>query len=154
MRGDSQLLISFENKPRIAIHNTKGKFLKRIKTSEKLNKRKRYRHGNKALESVTMHPQHGILTASERPLKAKPISTQTVYSSTGKEWSFEASKIKNSSITAIEVMSDNKLLILERAYNGLLSPVVISLRELSLQNCGGSKLCNTKLISTGDKSPL
>lgn len=151
-RGDSQLIISFENKPRIAFHNTQGKFVKKIKTAKKLNKRKRYRGGNKALESVTLHPQHGVLTASERPLKAKPISTQTVYSSTGKEWNFKASALKNSSITAIEVMSNNKLLILERAYNGLLSPVVISLRELNLQNCGGSRLCNTKLIAKFDSS--
>jgi len=151
-RGDSQLIISFENKPRIAVHNTKGHFIKKIKIAKKLKGHKRYRGGNKALESVTVHPELGILTASEQPLNAKPITIQTVYSSKGKEWSFKASSIKNSSITAIETMPNNKLLILERAYNGIFSPIVISLRELNLKDCGEKILCNTKPIATFDSS--
>lgn len=151
-RGDSQLIISFENKPRIAIHDTKGQFLKKLKTVKKLRQRKSFRGNNKALESVIIHPLHGVLTAAEKPLKARSLNTQTVYSSTGKEWNFNASNIKNSSITALEVLPDNKVLILERAYNGLFSPVVISLRELNLEKCEGSKLCKTELLAKFDSS--
>lgn len=152
IRGDSQLIISFENKPRIAIHDTKGQFLNEIKVVKKLQERKSFRGNNKALESVTIHPQHGILTAAEKPLKEKSLNTQTVYSSTGKEWNFAASTVKNSSVTAIEVLDKNKILILERAYNGIFSPIVISLRQLNLQNCGGIKHCEIELIAKFDSS--
>ena len=69
-----------------------------------------------------------------------------------KKWHFKASKVKNGSITAIEVMPNGNVLLLERAYNGLLSPVVISLRELELEACGQSKHCDTELIAQFDSS--
>ena len=151
-RGDSQLIISFENKPRIAEYSTNGHFLKKVKTVKKLRKRKYFRAKNKALESVILHPIHGVLTAAEKPLKAKPLEQQTVYSSKGKEWNFAASKVKNSSITALEVISNDKILILERAYNGLLSPVVISLRQLNLDKCDSSSFCETENLARLDTS--
>jgi len=146
-RGDSILIISFENKPRIATFSSDGSFIRKVKTIKKLRKRKSFRHKNKALESVTLHPKYGILTASETPLKANPLNKQTLYSSTGKEWHFAASKVKNSSITALEVLPNGDVLILERAYNGFLFPVVISLRQLNIQNCKSSNLCETSLIA-------
>ena len=151
-RGDSQLIISFENKPRITLFSPTGHFIKKVKTVEKLRKRKYFRGNNKALESVTSHPTYGILTAAERPLKANPIKQQTVYSSEGKEWHFASSKVKNSSITAIEVISENKILILERAYNGLLSPVVISLRQLNIDKCNAANFCETESLARLDTS--
>lgn len=151
-KGDSQLIISFENKPRIDNYSTSGHFISKVKTIKKLHKRKYFRHKNKALESVTLHSKYGVLSAAEQPLKANPLNQQTIYSSSGKEWNFKASKTKNSSITALEVMPNGEILILERAYNGLLSPVVISLRQLNIQNCNGLKLCETSLIAKFDSS--
>jgi len=150
--GDTRLIISFENKPRIATYSPDGSFIKKIKTIKKLRKRKYFRHKNKALESVTLHPKYGILTAAEQPLKEKSISIQTLYSNTGQEWNFAASKVKNSSITALEVMPNGDVLILERAYNGILSPVVISLRRLDITNCVNTNLCNTTLVAKFDSS--
>ena len=151
-KGDSELIISFENVPRIATYSLDGNFISKIKIVKKLRNRKYFRHKNKALESVTLHPKFGILTAAEQPLKEKPLTQQTLYSSSGKEWDFAASKVKNSSITAIEVLPNGDVLILERAYNGLLSPVVISLRQLNIKNCKGIKLCETSLIAKFDSS--
>jgi len=151
-KGDSQLIISFENKPRIAKYSTQGRFIKTIKTVKKLRKRKFFRARNKALESVTIHPMYGVLTAAERPLKENPLSRQAIYSSKGKKWNFPASKTKNRSVTALEVLSNNKVLILERAYNGLLSPVIISLRLLDLNKCDSSNLCETKTLTRLDSS--
>lgn len=151
-RGDSELVISFENKPRIELYSTKGHFIKKVKTIKKLSKRKYFRSNNKALESVALHPTYGVLTASEKPLKAIHLNKQTIYSTKGKEWHFAASKIKNSSITAIEVISKDKILILERAYNGLFSPIVISLRQLNINQCNNVNLCKTEEIAIFDSS--
>lgn len=146
-KGDSELIISFENKPRIAIHSTDGHFLKKIKTIKELRKRKYYRGGNKALESVALHPTYGVITAPELPLKESSLNKKTIYSSAGKEWHFSASKVENSSITAIEVISEDKLLILERAYNGILSPIIISLRQLNINQCDNENVCETEDIA-------
>jgi len=151
-RGDTELIISFENKPRIAHYSTNGQFIKKVKIIKKLRKRKYFRNKNKALESVTVHPQYGYLTAAEKPLKENPLSRQTIYSNSGKEWHFPASTVKNSSITALEVISKDEVLILERAYNGLLSPVVINLRKLTLQKCDHLNLCEIETLARLDSS--
>lgn len=151
-KGDSQLIISFENKPRIDNYSPSGHFISKVKTVKKLHKRKYFRHNNKALESVTIHPKFGILTAAEKPLKENPLNKQTLYSSTGKEWHFTASNTKNSSITALEVLANGDVLILERAYNGLFSPIVISLRQLHITSCKNQKLCDTSLVTRFDSS--
>ena len=151
-QGDSKLIISFENKPRIANYSPQGNFISKVKTVKKLRKQKYFRHNNKALESVTLHPKYGILTAAERPLKEKPLTRQTVYSTNGKEWNFAASTTKNSSITALEVLPNGDVLILERAYNGLLSAVVIRLRQLHIEQCKKTKLCDTSLIAEFNSS--
>lgn len=152
IKGDSELIISFENKPRIAKYTPNGAFKQNIKTVKKLRKRKFYRGNNKALESVMVHPYHGVLTAAELPLKAKPKNKQTLYSVHGREWHFDAADANNSSVTALELISKDKVLILERAYSGLLSPVVISLRELFLNQCDTKYRCKTKLLAKLDSS--
>lgn len=146
-QGDSKLIISFELKPRIVNYSPKGKFINKASLVRNLHKKRFYRHQNNALESVALHPKYGILTAAEKPLKRKPLTQQSVYSSDGKEWNFEASKTKNSSITAIEVLPNGDVLILERAYNGLLSPIIITLRQLHIGKCKKDKLCDTSLIA-------
>lgn len=146
-KGDSELVISFENKPRITRYSTKGEILANVKTPKKLQKRKYYRHKNKALESVTVHPQYGILTAAEYPLKKHRIKAQTIYSSSGKEWHFPAAKAKNSSITSLEVFPNGDILILERAYVNLLVPIVINLSRLKLNQCDEKNNCKKETLA-------
>ena len=85
-----KLIISFENKPRIAEYTPHGSYLRRVKTDKKLRQWKSFRHKNKALESVALHPKYGVLTAAEKPLKANSIEQQTLYSSNGKKMAFQS----------------------------------------------------------------
>lgn len=151
-KGDSKLVVSFENKPRIAEYLTNGRFSKTVQTKEKFRKRKTYRSKNKALESIVLHPKHGILTAAEQPMISKSMSQQSLYSPNGKEWNFASSKVQNSSITALEVLPNDNILILERAYDERKTPTVVSLRELSLNKCDKSNFCETKVIAELDSS--
>ena len=126
------LLISFEGKPKIGTFNLKGeRRFKHILPNPLANK-KHYRSRNKMLESVAWHPKYGILTASELPLKKKGRHTQTIYSLRGKQWDFLAGSEKKSAVTAIEVMDDGNLLILERAYTKLTEPRYTTLKKLYL----------------------
>ncbi len=147
-KGDSELIISFENKPRIARYTTRGKFVKKVHLPKKLRKRKNYRHKNKALESVTQHPIYGTLTAAEFPLSENKIKYQTVYSSTGKKWNFPASVPKKSAITGLETLPNGDLLVLERSWVNAFTPITINLRQLQLNKCDDKNFCQTKTIAS------
>ncbi len=147
-KGDSRLIISFENKPRIAYYNPQGIFLKNVNLPKKLTRKKKFRSKNKALESVVFHPEHGILTAAEYPLRKHAKTDQTVYSASGKEWHFPASDAENSAITGMEVLPNGDLLILERAWKNKLTPIVINLRQLYLSDCNKKQQCKTRNIAS------
>jgi hypothetical protein len=106
------LIISFERRPKVSLYDFKGKKIKNYPLAQELQEIDNYTRANKALESVAMHPRFGIITAPEVPLKATDSNFHTLYS-LQKRWRFKAS----GEITAIELMPDNNLLILERDYN-------------------------------------
>jgi len=149
-KGDSQLIISFEKKPRIALFKANGGFIRKIKLPKELEKKKNYRSKNKALESVTYHPQFGYLTASEYPLQKDALNYQTLYSNHGKQWHFAASKARNSAITGLETLPNGDLLVLERAYKNPIIPIKINLRRLKLNQCDVNNLCKTEVIASFD----
>ncbi len=130
--GDTELLVSFEGKPRVVRYTPQGRYLGEIRLPRKLWKKKTYKSKNKALESVTVHPLEGVLTAAEFPINKKPATVQTLFSSSGKEWDFPATSARNSAITGLEVLPDGKVLILERAWAGIQHPIVITLSVLDL----------------------
>ena len=147
IKGDAELVISFENKPRITRYSTKGEILGKVKIPRKISKRKYFRHKNKALEGVTVHPKYGILTAAEYPLKSHKLTEQTIYSSAGKEWHFPTAKARNSSITSLEVLPNGDVLVLERAYVNPLIPIVINLSRVSLEECDATHRCKKETIA-------
>ncbi len=147
-KGDSELIISFEKKPRIARYSPKGTIVANVRTPKKIHKKKYFRHKNKALESVAVHPKYGIITAAEYPLSSHPLTEQTIYSSKGKQWHFAASKEKNSSITGLEILPNGDALILERAYSSPLVPIDIKLRRVKLEQCDKKQFCKTETIAS------
>lgn len=148
IKGDSQLIISFEGKPRIAHYSPNGAFIKKISIPKRLSKKKYYRSKNKALESVTVHPKYGILTAAEYPLKKYPKDKQSIFSSTGEIWHFPASPATNSAITGLEVLPNGDVLVLERAYQNPLIPIKIFLRRIKLDQCDKQKNCKTQAVAS------
>jgi len=147
-KGDSELVISFEKKPRISRYSPQGKILSNVKIPKNIRKKKYFRHKNKALESVAIHPKYGILTAAEYPQNSHPLTQQTIYSSAGKQWHFTASKEKNSSITGLEILSNGDALVLERAYSNPLTPIYIKLRRIKLEQCDKKHICKTETIAS------
>lgn len=49
-------------------------------------------------------------------------------------------------------MQDGDVLVLERAYNGLLSPVEINQRKVRLSQCNKEKVCDVEAIARFDSS--
>ena len=150
---DAELLISFEGKSRVNRYDLAGNYLGDVALPKHLLNRHNYRHGNKMLESVAIHPKHGVIVAAELPLKSNPVQQQSVYAQNGKVWNFPRFEAPESSITALESLPNGDVLVLERAWSGLFSPLVISLRQLQVNRCDNTQQCSVKdlaVFSTGD----
>lgn len=125
-----------------------AKILKSYNLPKKLQENENYRNRNKMLESIAYHEKYGLLVAAEYPLKEDKMREQTIYSLDGKEWHFESEKHQNSAVTAIEVMEDGNLLVLERSYKGYLKPMRIILKKVYLDSCDKERHCKSEYISS------
>lgn len=100
--------------------------IKNLPIHKKLEKKKDYQGKNKGLESVAFNEQYGIITAPEKPLQEKKI--RTVYAE-DKVWRFKAEE----SISGMEFISKNKLLILFRDFSYLTRKRITTLVQLNLK---------------------
>lgn len=148
--GHNRLLISFEGNAKISwFHKNSAKVGRRIKNyplPKLLTEEKNYRSRNKSLESLAWHPRYGILTATEWPLKKDDKKKQTIYALSGKQWHFKAEPEGRSGVSAIEVMDDGNILVLERSYTGLLEPFVVTLKKVYLSHCKNG-MYQTKILA-------
>ncbi|HHD78779.1 MAG TPA: esterase-like activity of phytase family protein [Epsilonproteobacteria bacterium] len=148
--GKKRLLISFEGDAKVAwFHKNSqkaGRLIKKYRLPKVLRNPKNYRSRNKSLEALAWHPRYGVLTASEWPLKKDYKKKQTIYSLRAKQWHFKAEQEARSAVTAIEVMDDGNLLVLERSYNGILEPFVVTLKKVWIKKCK-KQMCPTKVLA-------
>jgi hypothetical protein len=144
------LLISFEGRAKIGwFHKNSsryGQMIKKYRLPKELRNPANYRGGNKSLEALAWHPKYGVLTAAEWPLKKYHIKRQTVYALNGEKWHFKAEPEGKSAISAIEVMDDGNLLVLERSFTGMLNPFVVTLKKVYLGKCRGG-YCKTRVLA-------
>lgn len=152
--GNPELLISFEQVPRIIRYSLEGSWLGEIELPEELKYPENYRHHNRMLESLIIHPKYGILTAPERPLQKTKEHILKIYAMDGKTWQIPHYEAPKSGITAMEVFEDKSLLVLERSYTGVTEPLIISLRRVWLdESCEGNKdFCRTEQLAVFDNS--
>ena len=144
VQGDSKLLISFEGKPVIAWFTPQGTMTSAETLPPALADGKAYVSSNKQLEAVAQHPQLGILTAPELPLKKNDKPDKIViYAQNEFEWTLPRYPAPNSSVVALEDFDNSSILLLERAFKSIFDPVIISLRQVSLSTCK----CNEGLDS-------
>jgi hypothetical protein len=145
----NRLIISFEARPKVAwFHKNSqqiGRLIKKYKLPHKLKNPKNYRSKNKELEALAWHNRYGLLCAAEWPLKQYKKKIQTIYSLKGKEWHFKAENDSKSAISAMEVMDDGNVLVLERSFSGLLNPFIITLKKVYLNDCKKG-LCKSEVL--------
>lgn len=125
--GDTTLVISFEGQPRVAEHSPSGQWIADINLPKGPN-RSDYRAPNYSLEAITLDPDHGLLLATEYPKRDDQLTT-LLYSRKGPRWRILRPDAHNSAITAIESLDDGSILMLDRAFESLFHPIVISLRK-------------------------
>jgi hypothetical protein len=148
-----RLILSFEGQPKIARFGENGKEQTTYKIPYKLSQTQFLRHKNKGLEALAYHPTYGLIFATEYPIKRDNKKIQTLYSSNGYEWKFKASNVQNAAVSAIEVMDDGNILVLERAYNGLFAPFVVVLKKVYInRQCHQKRLCKDEVLAVLDNS--
>ena len=143
-----ELISSFEQRPRVKKITKTGKLQSNYKIPKKLQKKSIYKSSNSMFEGITYHPKYGILVATEYPINREKNTHQTIYSLKGKEWHFKAEKYPNSAVTALEVMDDGNIILIERAYNGLSNPFYITLKKVYLNRCNKKRECKSEVLAT------
>ena len=143
---DDDLLISFERKHRVELFSLNAVKIKKIKLHKSLRDRENYESKNKGLEAVAYSKKHGVITAPELPLKHENRKYHTLYSK-DKTWKFKA----EGSITALEFIDKNRVLVLLREFNELTRKRVTILCEVNLKKCKKS-ICESKILARFDSS--
>ncbi len=147
VRGDTELVISFERKPQITRFSPQGELIDRYALPSILADKKNYSNANQMLEAVTLHPDKGILTIAQQPMKGR--SNQLLHALSGNSWEYRMEKHKGNGVTAMEALPDGRILFLERAWDSLLSPLIVTLKEGHFSDEGKLEL---KVIATLDSS--
>lgn len=149
--GDAELVISFEIVPRIVHYNAKGNFIETFALPKHLQGVEAFSYRNGALESLAWHPDWGYITAPQLPLAGETYRKRSLYSLEGHRWSFEPVSHDHSSITDLEFTPDGDVLILERNYANLLSPIQILLRRGTL-SAEDDSIENLETVAVFDSS--
>ncbi len=136
------LLISFERKPRVSLFDLKGVKIKSYEIAPVLKDIDNYQSKNSALESVTMHPEFGMITLPQRPLIHAKESIHTLYSQS-QRWHFKA----DADVTAVQSMPDGSLLVLERAFHIVGLDHTVWLKKVPIMECK-EKVCPAQVLAT------
>jgi len=135
------LIISFERISRVSLFDFQGKKIKNFKIPPVLKDIKNYQKRNRALEAVTWDAKFGIITVPEGALKHEDKNYHTLYS-LKKRWKFKA----DARVTAIEIMPDKKLLVLERGFSYLQGHSII-LSKVDIRNCA-DEICSKEVLAS------
>jgi len=133
-KGDDELLVSFELKPRLQWHQPDGTFIKKESLPEWLEDKSNYHNRHKALESVTIHHEYGVITAPELPMEDADWQILTLYQANGGELTTSRDELEDMSLCAIEALPGGDLLILERRHSLLAPTWTTALTKLSAVN--------------------
>jgi hypothetical protein len=144
--GKGRLWVSFEHKPRIARIDTHGRIVRTRTLPKPLRALSKYRSKNKGIEALAWHPTYGLIAALEYPPEGTPLTEQTLYALSGKQWHFQAEQIPGSAVTAVEIMDDGNMLVLERALDIQHFALTITLKKVYLDTCTHGR-CRTEVLA-------
>ncbi|MEM7193525.1 MAG: esterase-like activity of phytase family protein [Pseudomonadota bacterium] len=143
--GDTELIVSFERRPRLEGFNARGEWTRKIEIPEFFKDAENYRHSNNALESVTHHPKFGWILGIEFPYQSENENLHTIFTADGvRSWRFARSELPGSALTGLQWIQSSRLITLERAYVDPLQPFYTILRVLDLDQCGETVTCEPK----------
>ena len=130
-RGDSLISIGFEQSPRIVRYKPNGYQSGRYHLPKQLDDKKLFNTPNNMFEATALHPEHGVMLIPQRPMKGR--ETNALYRiRDNRTWKYIAENEMGNSISALEVLPDGSLLVMERAWDSIWNPLVISFKHVVL----------------------
>jgi hypothetical protein len=126
--------VAFERRPRVWRYRPDGRLIGPLALPPDLTEAATYSGRNKALESIAVRGAQGWLCAPERPLAGTDGEWVPLVADDGRRWRYPLSGEPNSSVTALESLSDGGVLVLERSFVSVFRPLIIHLRRASLDN--------------------
>ena len=137
--GDTVLVVALEDRtgPRIVRFAPSGVLLDALPVPPPAHRIGHYARKGRGLEAVAFHPEHGLITAPESPLRLQPEGQHAVYAQ-ARQWSF-ARRSPDSRLKALDVEADGSLLVLERTRSD--GHLTASLRRVG--DCRGAQPCET-----------
>ncbi|MGE0383744.1 MAG: esterase-like activity of phytase family protein [Gammaproteobacteria bacterium] len=134
----NELLVSFEQRPRFVRFTPTGQWLGEVAIPRQYTIAANYRSTNDSLESVAVDPRHGIVLAPEQRLRDDPGPTIPIFTPDGRQWRYTPIDPDHSAIVDMAPASDGALLVLERRYKSMFSPIIFAVRRLRLDAEPGS----------------
>ncbi len=150
--GDTELVVSFEVRPRLARYTPEGRLLGPAPTPPLLTQDHVYADPNRQLEALTETAQHGLVTGPERPLVISQRGQISLQASSGMHWRYPLADADHGALVGLETLPGDALLVLERRYVSPLSPLVITLSRTVLDAPAGALLAAREIArfdSTG-----
>lgn len=146
LRGDTELVISFEVLPRIEHFQPNGIYRSTTPLPPPLAAPAGYAGPNRQLEALTVDRTFGLITAPERPLKSARNGNISLFSMSGMRWNYVPSQRQYSALVGLETTVDGDLLILERQFVSLFSPITTLLRRATLTAAPDSLLAVKDIV--------
>lgn len=148
--GDTELLVSFEEHPRVVRYSPTGQWRGEETLPPLLRDPRNYQSPNQALESVTIDPRRGVLVGSETPLRGDPAGQIRLFGGNGDFWIYPLGNAPGSALVDMAALPDGGLLMLERAFVAPLRPIVISLRRTKLPQAETGRLLKVTDVAVFD----
>lgn len=128
--GNTELLVAFERRPRIARYDSCGRWRGDLPLPAPFGDAAAYVHDNKALEGLAELPGIGLIAAPERPLGGDTSGTVPLFALDGRRWPYRLHDAAHGAVVALEPTPAGALLVLERRFVSVLRPLRITLAEV------------------------
>ena len=132
IQGDTELIVSFERKPRIVQFSNSGQFIAKHSLNNSLSDIDNYAGANKALEAITLHNTFNIITGPERPLNASNNNQLSLHTLNNESWQFAADNEAYGSLVGLTTLPDNRLVALERIFSSIFAGVSNAIHLITL----------------------
>ncbi|MCC6709952.1 MAG: esterase-like activity of phytase family protein [Gammaproteobacteria bacterium] len=143
--ADEELLVSFEQQPRVVRYALDGHWLATLPLPNPLANSARYRDPNRALEALTETRRFGVIVAPELPLARDTGTAVPLVSLGGPSFQFRTMDAQYSGVVGMETLPDDNLLVLERRYISPFRPLIIALSRVTLPERAGAPAKQTEI---------
>jgi len=149
IKGNTQLLVSFERTPAIIRFDSKGKEIEPLTLPEKLSKKSFYNSKNKMLEALAYDTQFGLITS---PQDSKDRWHRIFNITSGKVYQFH----KSSEVSGYEYTPQGDVIVIERRVDKIKNAdgekekitTKLLLKHVVLSNC--EERCDSSVIKKFD----